>query len=73
MTRILNTTTLRAGLRAAVVVAVAGLLAAPAAQAQQQQRGPLVLKSASYFYVGGKIDTEGRRAARSSATCMSST
>ena len=43
----INTTTLRAGLRAAVVVAVAGLLAAPAAQAQQkqqQQRGPLVLE-----------------------------
>ena len=59
MTKILNTTTLRAGLRAAVVVAVAGLLAAPAAQAQQK-RGPLVLKSASYFYVGGKIDPKGK-------------
>ena len=59
MTRILNTTTLRAGLRAAAVVAVAGLLAAPAAQAQQK-RGPLVLKSASYFYVGGKIDPKGK-------------
>ena len=59
----INATTLRAGLRAAVVVAVAGLLAAPAAQAQQkqqQQRGPLVLKSASYFYVGGKIDTKAK-------------
>ena len=62
MTRMINATTLRAGLRAAVVVAVAGLLAAPAAQAQQkqQQRGPLVLKSASYFYIGGKIDTKGK-------------
>ena len=59
MTKIFNTTTLRAGLRAAVVVAVAGLLAAPAAQAQQK-RGPLVLKSASYFYVGGKIDPKGK-------------
>ena len=53
---------MRAGLRAAAVVAVAGLLAAPAVQAQQkqQQRGPLVLKSASYFYVGGNIDTKGK-------------
>ena len=62
MTNSFNATTLRAGLRAAVVVALAGLLAAPAAQAQQkqQQRGPLVLKSASYFYVGGKIDTKAK-------------
>ena len=62
MTSTFNAAALRAGLRAAVVVAVAGLLAAPAAQAQQkqQQRGPLVLKSASYFYVGGKIDTKGK-------------
>jgi pimeloyl-ACP methyl ester carboxylesterase len=62
MTSTFNAATLRAGLRAAVVVAVAGLLAAPAAQAQQkqQQRGPLVLKSASYFYIGGKIDTKGK-------------
>jgi pimeloyl-ACP methyl ester carboxylesterase len=62
MTENFNATTLRAGLRAAVVVALAGLLAAPAAQAQQkqQQRGPLVLKSASYFYVGGKIDTKAK-------------
>ncbi|MBX9774257.1 MAG: alpha/beta fold hydrolase [Xanthobacteraceae bacterium] len=52
---------MRAGLRAAAVAAMAGLLAASAAQAQQkQQRGPLVLKSASYFYVGGKIDTKGK-------------
>ena len=62
MTSTINATMLRAGLRAAVVVAVAGLLAAPAAQAQQkqQQRGPLVLKSASYFYVGGKIDAKAK-------------
>ena len=63
MTSTFDAATLRAGLRAAVVVAVAGLLAAPAAQAQQkqqQQRGPLVLKSASYFYVGGKIDTKAK-------------
>ena len=64
MTRMINQAMLRAGLRAAVVVAVAGLLAAPAAQAQQkqqeQQRGPLVLKSASYFYVGGNIDTKAK-------------
>ena len=65
MASTINATTLRAGLRAVVVVAVAGLLAAPAAQAQQkqqqqQQRGPLVLKSASYFYVGGNIDTKAK-------------
>jgi pimeloyl-ACP methyl ester carboxylesterase len=62
MTENPNATMLRAGLRAMAVVALAGLLAAPAAQAQQkqQQRGPLVLKSASYFYVGGKIDTKGK-------------
>ena len=62
MTRMINATMLRAGLRAAVVVGVAGLLAVPAAQAQQkqQQRGPLVLKSASYFYVGGNIDTKAK-------------
>jgi pimeloyl-ACP methyl ester carboxylesterase len=63
MTDSFNVTTLRAGLRAVAVVAIAGLLATPAAQAQQkqqQQRGPLVLKSASYFYVGGNIDTKGK-------------
>jgi pimeloyl-ACP methyl ester carboxylesterase len=62
MTENPNATMLRAGLRAMAVVALAGLLAAPAAQAQQkqQQRGPLVLKSASYFYVGGKIDPKSK-------------
>ena len=35
------------------------LLAAPLAQAQE--RGPLALASASYFFVGGKIDPRGRR------------
>ena len=62
MTNFNATDMLRIGLRAAAVVAVAGLLAAPAVQAQQkqQQRGPLVLKSASYFYVGGNIDTKGK-------------
>ncbi len=59
MTKNPNTTAMRVGLRAAAVVVLAGLLAAPAAQAQQQ-RGPLVLKSASYFYVGGKIDPKGK-------------
>ncbi len=53
-----RTTAVRVGLRAAAAIALAGALAAPAAQAQQ--RGPLVLKSASYFYVGGKIDPKGK-------------
>jgi pimeloyl-ACP methyl ester carboxylesterase len=48
----------RVATRAAAVAILAGVLAAPAAQAQQ--RGPLVLKSASYFYVGGKIDPKGK-------------
>ena len=59
MTTSLNNRMLRVGLRVAAVAGLAGLLAVPAAQAQQQ-RGPLVLKSASYFYVGGKIDTKGK-------------
>ena len=59
MTDIFNATIVRVGLRVAAVVAIAGLLAAPGAQAQQP-RGPLVLKSASYFYVGGKIDPRGK-------------
>jgi hypothetical protein len=62
MTDSSKATTLRAGLRAATVAVLAGLLAAPAVQAQQkqQQRGPLVLKSASYFYVGGAIDMKAK-------------
>ena len=61
MTSTLNAATLRAGLRAAVVVAVAGLLAARRAGAtKRQQGGPLVLKSASYFYVGGNIDAKAK-------------
>ncbi len=48
----------RAAMRAATIAILAGVLAAPAAEAQQ--RGPLVLKSASYFYVGGKIDPKGK-------------
>ncbi len=59
MTDDVKATAFRLGLTAAVVATLAGLLAAPAAQAQQQ-RGPLVLRSASYFYVGGKIDTKGK-------------
>ncbi len=59
MTTSLNNRMLRVGLRVASVAGLAGLLAVPAAQAQQQ-RGPLVLKSASYFYVGGNIDTKGK-------------
>jgi pimeloyl-ACP methyl ester carboxylesterase len=39
----------------AVAVSLALLLAAPLAQAQE--RGPLALAKASYFFVGGKIDT----------------
>src|SRR5262245_8758292 len=55
-------TMLRAGLKAAAVAALAGILAAPAALAQQkqQQRWPLLLKSASYFYVGGNIDSKSK-------------
>jgi pimeloyl-ACP methyl ester carboxylesterase len=49
-----------AGLKAAAVL-VSAALAITAAQAQQrQQREPLVLKSASYFYVGGKIDPKSK-------------
>ena len=59
MTTSLNNRMLRVGLRFAAVAGLAGLMAVPAAQAQQQ-RGPLVLKSASYFYVGGNIDTKGK-------------
>ena len=59
MTTSLNNRMLRVGLRVAAVAGLAGLMAVPAAQAQQQ-RGPLVLKSASYFYVGGNIDTKGK-------------
>src|SRR6187200_1980392 len=59
MTDDVKATAFRLGLTAAVVATLAGLLAAPAAQAQQQ-RGPLVLRSASYFYVGGNIDTKGK-------------
>ena len=71
MTRILNTTTLRAGLRAAVVVAVAGLLAAPAAQAHRSaglfpSRKPAISSSAAG-------STPRPTAARWSVTCMSST
>jgi pimeloyl-ACP methyl ester carboxylesterase len=53
---------LRAVFRTVTAVAVTGLLAASSAQAQQkqQQRGPLVLKSASYFYIGGTIDKTGK-------------
>ena len=39
----------------AMVVSAAVLLAASLAHAQE--RGPLTLASASYFFVGGKIDT----------------
>jgi pimeloyl-ACP methyl ester carboxylesterase len=39
----------------ATVISAAVLLAAPPARAQE--RGPLALASASYFFVGGKIDT----------------
>jgi pimeloyl-ACP methyl ester carboxylesterase len=39
----------------ATVISAAVLLAAPLARAQE--RGPLALASASYFFVGGKIDT----------------
>ena len=39
----------------ATMISVAVLLAAPPARAQE--RGPLALASASYFFVGGKIDT----------------
>jgi len=39
----------------ALAVSIALLLAGPAAQAQE--RGPLALAKASYFFVGGKIDT----------------
>ena len=39
----------------ATVISTAMLLAAPSARAQE--RGPLALASASYFFVGGKIDT----------------
>src|SRR5687768_17238561 len=51
----------RLGLRALAVATLAALLAVPEADAQQkhgqkQTLGPLVLKSASYFYIGGKID-----------------
>ena len=39
----------------ALAVSIALLLAGPAALAQE--RGPLALAKASYFFVGGKIDT----------------
>jgi hypothetical protein len=39
----------------ATVISAAVLLTAPLARAQE--RGPLALASASYFFVGGKIDT----------------
>ena len=39
----------------ATAISAAVLLAAPPARAQE--RGPLALASASYFFVGGKIDT----------------
>ena len=39
----------------AMAISAAVLLAAPPARAQE--RGPLALASASYFFVGGKIDT----------------
>jgi pimeloyl-ACP methyl ester carboxylesterase len=56
--------TIRTVLGATAALAVAALLAAPSAQAWQQQkqqdRGPLVLKKASYFYVGGRIDTKAK-------------
>ena len=39
----------------ATVISAAVLLAAPLSRAQE--RGPLALASASYFFVGGKIDT----------------
>ncbi len=39
----------------ATVISAAVLLAAPLARAQE--RGPLTLASASYFFVGGEIDT----------------
>lgn len=57
-----NIKSLRIGLRLAAVAGLAGVLAASTAQAQQkqQQRGPLVLKSASYFYVGGQIDAKAK-------------
>src|SRR5262245_44788716 len=61
-----NVRVFRLGLRAAAVAGLAALLAVPAADAQQrqaqkqQQRGPLVLKSASYFYVAGRIDEKGK-------------
>ena len=46
------------------------LLLAPLARAQE--RGPLVLAKASYFFVGGKIDTSVE-AARWSGRCTSNT
>jgi pimeloyl-ACP methyl ester carboxylesterase len=45
----------------AVAVAAGAALALLAVQpAQAQQRGPLMLKKSSYFYVGGKIDTKAK-------------
>jgi pimeloyl-ACP methyl ester carboxylesterase len=65
MTNKINTTALCFGLRVAAIATIAGALVVSTAYAQQkqqpqQQRGPLVLKSASYFYVGGKIDTKAK-------------
>ena len=54
----------------ATVISGAMLLATPLALAQE--RGPLALASASYFFVGGKI-TPRSKAVPWSGICMSST